>query len=82
MVSWFYKPAFAPGVVLGYWLTNVLGFVLLHKGGARILSEEDRAYSWQALARDVAVSLAYTLLIVALVRWGILQPMQDYVHAK
>jgi hypothetical protein len=82
IVSWFYKPAFAASVVLGYWLSNVLGFVLIHKGGAKIISEEDKPYSWQSLARDIVVSLLYTLLIVALVQWGVLQPMQDYLHPK
>ncbi|MGA3179052.1 MAG: hypothetical protein ABSF38_01770 [Verrucomicrobiota bacterium] len=82
VVSWFYKPAFAASLVLGYWLSNVLGFVLMHKGGSRILSEEDKPYGWKGLARDVAVSLIYTVLIVALVRWGILKPMQDYLHSK
>jgi hypothetical protein len=69
------KPGFGAAVVLGYWLTNVLGFILMHKGGAKILSEKDKPYSWRSLARDLAVSLLYTLLIVALVQWGILQPM-------
>lgn len=81
-VSCFYKPAFAASVVLGYWLSNVLGFVLMHKGGAKIVSEVDKPYTWKSLVRDVVVSLLYTLLIVALVQWGVLQPMQDYLHHK
>ncbi|MGH7973313.1 MAG: hypothetical protein ACREIC_31730, partial [Limisphaerales bacterium] len=28
-VSAFYKPAFSAAVVVGYWLTNVLGFILM-----------------------------------------------------
>jgi hypothetical protein len=72
----FSKPGFEATVVLGYWLTNVAGFVLLQKGGAKMLSEKDRPYTWRSLARDVAVSLLYTLLIVALVQWGVLQPLQ------
>jgi hypothetical protein len=72
----FSKPGFEATVVLGYWLTNVAGFVLMQKGGAKILSEKDKAYSWRSLARDVAVSLLYTLLIVALVQWGVLQPLR------
>ncbi|HXP63017.1 MAG TPA: hypothetical protein VN829_21130, partial [Dongiaceae bacterium] len=31
-VSLFYRPAFKPCLVIGYWLTNVAGFVLMHKG--------------------------------------------------
>src|SRR5207237_10172940 len=36
LVACLYKPLFQPAVGLGYWLTNVLGFVLLEKCDARI----------------------------------------------
>ena len=78
VVAWFYPPAFEASVVLGYWITNILGFVLLHKGGVKILGQPDKPYSWKALLRDVAVSLLYTLLIVLLVQRGILQPVEYY----
>ena len=42
VISWFYKPAFTASLILAYWLTNVLGFVLMQKGGAKIISEEDQ----------------------------------------
>jgi hypothetical protein len=74
LVALAYKPAFEPAVVVGYWLTNVLGFVLMHKGGQNILSPVEGKYSRRDLFRDVLVSLAYTLLIVALLKSGILQP--------
>src|SRR5437879_10644200 len=31
-VSFLYKPAFEASLIVGYWLTNVLGFILMHKG--------------------------------------------------
>ncbi len=40
LVSWFYKPAFAASLVVGYWLTNVLGFILMHKGAQQMISEK------------------------------------------
>jgi hypothetical protein len=82
IIALFYKPAFAPSVVIGYWLTNVLGFVLMHKGGAKILSEADAPYSWRHLGRDLIVSLLYTLLIVALIKLKVLQPVADYFQKK
>lgn len=78
VVSLFWKPAFMPAVVLGYWLTNVLGFILLHKGAQQILSKKSEGYSRNDLAKDLAVSLLYTVLIVALVHWGVLKPVQSY----
>ena len=78
IVSLFFPHSFGVSVVLGYWITNVVGFVLLHKGGVKIVSEVDRPYSWKSLARDLAVSLLYTLLIVALLQWGVLKPVENF----
>jgi hypothetical protein len=78
VIALFDKRAFAPSVVIGYWLSNVLGFVLMHKGGAKIVSETDAPYSRRHLARDLIVSLLYTLLIVALIKLKVLQPVTDY----
>jgi hypothetical protein len=78
IVSAFYKPAFGPALVLGYWLTNVLGFVLLHKGAQKMLAKEERKYSRRELLMDLAISLLYTVLIVALVKFGVLQPFEAY----
>ena len=78
IVSFFYKPAFAASLIAGYWLTNVLGFVLMHKGAEKILSGKDRAYSRRDLLRDVGISLAYTALIVLLLKLKILQPVENY----
>ena len=81
VVSWFYKPAFAVSLVVGYWLTNVLGFILMHKGAQQVLSEKRGRYSRRDLLRDVGVSLLYTVLIVLLVKFGILKPIQSYFKA-
>ena len=50
-----YVPAFA----LGYWLTNLLGFVLLHKGVVGVVSTRKAT-----LRKDLFVATAYTLVIV------------------
>src|SRR5258706_8226850 len=78
LVSLFYQPAFEVSLVVGYWLTNVLGFILLHKGAQSLLSEKPKGYSRRDLLRDVGISLLYTGLIVALVKFGILKPIGDY----
>ena len=78
LISLFYAPAFAPSLVLGYWLTNVLGFVLMHKGAQQMLASEDRKYSRRDLLKDMGISLAYTVVIVVLVKLGILKPIQLY----
>lgn len=57
----FYVPAFA----LGYWLTNVLGFVLLHKGVLGMVSERKAT-----LRHDLLIATGYTILIVVVASLG------------
>ena len=78
IVSLFYKPAFNASVLIGYWLTNVLGFVLMHKGAQKLVSAEQKKYSRKDLFRDVGISLLYTALIVALIKVGVLKPIGNY----
>jgi hypothetical protein len=80
IASWFWKPAFTASLITAYWLTNVLGFVLMQKGGAKIISEEDRPYTRKCLFRDLGISLLYTLLIVGLIKIGFIGPIQDTVE--
>src|SRR6266576_1363720 len=49
LVALVHRPAFEGGVIFGYWLTNVLGLVLLHKGVKEVTaSAESRGYTWTA----------------------------------
>jgi len=78
VASFFYKPAFEACVILGYWLTNILGFVLMHKGAQKVLSNEQRKYSRRDLLRDFGISLLYTGLILLLLKVGVLKPIENY----
>jgi len=82
IVALFYRPAFEPSIVAGYWLTNVLGFVLMHTGARKALTEKQRPYSWRDLLRDAGISLLYTVLIVALLKLKILKPVQNYLTGR
>lgn len=78
LVSFFYKPAFTASLILGYWLTNVLGFVLMHKGARQMLSKESSAGTRRELVTDIMVSLIYTFVIIVLVKLEILKPFAGY----
>jgi len=78
LISAFYKPAFGPSLVIGYWLTNVLGFILMHKGAQTMLSKDEQKYSRRDLLKDMVISLLYTLLIVVLLKTGVLKPIAGY----
>lgn len=79
IVSLFWAAAFTASFVIGYWLTNVLGLVLLHRGAQDLITGRERRYSRKDLARDVLVALAYTLLILVLIKVRVLRPLPDYL---
>jgi hypothetical protein len=79
LVSFCYKPAFAASLIVGYWLTNVIGLVLLHKGARKMLSEKPPPDWRRELLKDVIVSLAYTGVIIALIKLGLLKPLAGYL---
>jgi hypothetical protein len=80
-VSYFWHGAFEASLILGYWLTNVLGLVLMHKG-AKLMLTSEVAYGWKALGRDAAIAMGYTLLIALLVWLKVLQPVTDYFPVR
>jgi hypothetical protein len=82
LVSCFYRPAFAASLILGYWLTNVIGLVLMHKGARQILSKKPPLDSRRELLTDVIVSLVYTMVIVILVKLEILKPLTSYFKSE
>jgi hypothetical protein len=74
LVALAHPPAFEPAVIVGYWLTNVLGFVLLHYGTRNMLKDaEPKPYSRRDLLRALLISLAYTLLLFVLVKLKVIQ---------
>ncbi len=55
---------FLPAFILGYWFTNVLGFILLHVGVVGLVRKQPRQHSlWQ----HIVISLVYTAIIILLV---------------
>lgn len=69
---------FFPAMVAGYWLTNVAGFALMHKGAVDMTSKEKKAYSRRDLAKDFLMSLAYTVLVALLVHFEVLRLPTEY----
>ncbi len=79
LVSFCYQPAFTASLIVGYWLTNVIGLVLLHKGARKMLSEKSPPDWRRELLKDVIVSLVYTGVIIALIKLGLLKPLAGYL---
>ncbi|RJQ56970.1 MAG: hypothetical protein C4526_00285 [Nitrospiraceae bacterium] len=80
LVSLFYKPAFLAAFIACYWITNIAGFVLMHKGIEKIVKKEaiKKSYSKRDILKDIVLSLAYTGLIVILVKLNVIRPVEEY----
>ncbi len=77
-VALIWPAAFEAAFIVGYWLTNVLGLVLLTRGARELLAGRPAPYSRRELFKDLLVAAAYTVLIVVLIKLRLLQPLQEY----
>jgi len=76
LAAYISKDLFFPALVIGYWITNIFGLILLHRGASDVLSEKGREENWHSkkdLLRDFQVSIFYTIIVVILVAGGILK---------
>ncbi len=73
---------FLPFMVLGYWLTNIIGLVLLHKGITTAVRRQPRPYRRRDLLKDLAVSVVYTLVIAALAWSGVVKLPMEYFPSR
>ena len=74
------ETGFNVALIVGYWLTNVLGFVLMHRGAKQLLGKPpaEKITNRKELKKDLLVSLAYTVLIMLLIKLGVLKPIEGY----
>ena len=64
---------FLPFMVIGYWLTNILGLILMQHGVSDILTKGDGKSKRKKLILSIISSALYTILIILLVYFRILK---------
>ena len=69
---------FLPSFVLGYWLTNLLGFLLMHWGGEHLIYQNR---SRIGIKRSLLISLLYSIIVICLVLLGWLAPPTEYLQS-
>lgn len=75
----FNKTWFFPGMILTYWLTNLLGFLMMHWGYLGFKKEnETKQHRKREIFNLIVVSALYSVLILVLVRFGILKFPTEY----
>lgn len=70
---WFSASWFIPGLIAGYWLSNVIGILLMQFGAIDVVQDASKPRSLKKdLITGVLSSTGYTLLILALVHFKVL----------
>ena len=68
---------FLASFVLGYWLSNLLGFLMLHWGGSHLLSHGQRHFN---VRQSLIVSAGYSMIVILLVWLDVLSPPTEIVQ--
>lgn len=71
--------ALVPMTGVGYWLTNVVGFVLMQQGAVTALQKDGQGSNSQSLRNGLFTSTVYTVAVVLLIQLHILE-MPDFLN--
>ena len=71
-VSWINSHWFLPGTIIGYWLSNVLGMIMMQFGAVDIFLPEDKQNSTRDMWIGFGSATLYTVVVAALVYWHVL----------
>ena len=59
-----------PALIIGYWLTNIIGIMLIHKGAVKMINKGNHKPSRKDIIKDVLFSVLYSLIIIILIKFG------------
>jgi len=81
MFAWINQQLFTGAFITTYWITNIVGLVMLHKGAKHIISSSEiqRKYTRKELLNDLVVSLVYSIIVIILIEIGVIQPIHAYI---
>lgn len=73
------KSLFLPAMIFGYWLTNIFGLVLMHRGIKDLVSKGDPCHKVKKdFLKDLVISIVYTLVVIVLISFGWLKSPLEY----
>ena len=72
------KKLFLPAMIVGYWITNVACFMLMHHGVKDLVTKETKKYTRKELVKDIIISIVYTAIVVILIFSGWLKLPIEY----
>ncbi|OLP19798.1 hypothetical protein BST81_04125 [Leptolyngbya sp. 'hensonii'] len=79
-VGWINPDWFLPGTIVGYWLSNVLGIVMMQLGAMEIFLTEEKRNIKRDLLIGLGGSTIYTIIITILVYFQVLQLPDFFIN--
>jgi hypothetical protein len=67
---------FLPTFIIGYWITNLVGILLLHWGGSELIYRDRKTIG---IKQSILISIIYTIVIVIFVLFGWLEAPDKYL---
>lgn len=71
--GWLNSAWFLPGTIVGYWLSNVLGILMMQFGAMEMLVSTEQRNIKRDLLIGLGSSTLYTLVVTALIYWHVLE---------
>jgi Na+/proline symporter len=75
-----HKKIFLPAMIVGYWLTNIIGFILMHHGVRQIMTDAKQKSFKTELIKNGIISLVYTAIIIFCIQMGWLKFLPEYIQ--
>lgn len=70
--NWLSPNLFFPGLIVGYWISNIAGILLMQAGAVDVFQQFNERNLKKELLTGLATSTVYSLAIVALIHFKIL----------
>jgi hypothetical protein len=70
--NWLSPNLFFPGLIVGYWISNIAGILLMQAGAVDVFQQFNERNLKKELLMGLATSTVYSLAIVALIHFKIL----------
>jgi hypothetical protein len=77
--SFISESIFLPSFLIGYWFSNLLGFLMMHWGGEGLLH---RKHSPINVKHGLLISLSYSMVMIILVLLGWIPPPSNFLPNK
>jgi len=72
IVRLFSPTMFLPSMIIIYWLTNIIGFLCVRKGLAKIQSKHTDKNKRKMIIKDAIASAFYTIVLILLAKYGVI----------